>query len=90
MARKAGAWFAERLVDRSGFAAFVVDDPELGVVGCAAGVCDRRAPTPVNLDGVQGRAGEEVGQGPRPDGPSAQEVVDLLAVSPLPAPRVEA
>src|SRR5215469_17309043 len=51
---KAEAWFAQRLDDKDEFAAFVVEDPDIGVVSCAAGVCDRHAPGPGNLDGVQG------------------------------------
>jgi len=51
---KAAAWFAERLGDKDGFAAFVIEDPDLGVVSCAAGVCDRHAPGPGNPGGVQG------------------------------------
>lgn len=51
---KAEAWFAERLDDKDDFAAFVVEDPDLGVVSCAAGVCDRHAPGPGNPGGVQG------------------------------------
>jgi GNAT superfamily N-acetyltransferase len=43
---KAEAWFAQRLDDK--------DDPDLGVVSCAAGVCDRHAPGPGNPGGVQG------------------------------------
>lgn len=39
-------WFRERLASPGDFAAFVVDDPELGVVSSAAGTCDRRAPGP--------------------------------------------
>src|SRR5262249_16865989 len=51
---KAAEWFARRLRDRDDFAAFVVDDPELGVVSCAVGICDRHAPGPANLSGVSG------------------------------------
>ena len=51
---KAEAWFAGRLGDKDDFAAFVIDDPDLGVVSCAAGVCDRHAPGPGNPGGVQG------------------------------------
>jgi ribosomal protein S18 acetylase RimI-like enzyme len=51
---RAGEWFAERLGDRAGFAAFVIDDPEAGVVSCAVGLCERHAPGPANPDGVQG------------------------------------
>ncbi len=51
---KAQAWFARRLDDKDDFAAFVIEDPDLGVVSCAAGVCDRHAPGPGNPGGVQG------------------------------------
>ena len=47
-------WFARRLRDEKDFAAFVIDDPDLGVVSCAVGVCDRHAPSPGNLSGVHG------------------------------------
>ncbi|MFC4529438.1 GNAT family N-acetyltransferase [Sphaerisporangium dianthi] len=52
--KAAEAWFAERLADTGGFAAFVVDEPDSGVVCGAAGMCDRRAPGPSNLTGTQG------------------------------------
>lgn len=51
---KAEAWFARRLADKDDFATFVVKEPDLGVVSCAAGVCDRHAPGPGNPGGVQG------------------------------------
>jgi GNAT superfamily N-acetyltransferase len=51
---KAEAWFAQRLDDKDDFAAFVVEDLDIGVVSCAAGVCDRHAPGPGNPGGVQG------------------------------------
>ena len=51
---KAEEWFAARLEAEGEFAAFVVADPDLGVVSCAAGVCDRHAPGPGNPGGVQG------------------------------------
>jgi GNAT superfamily N-acetyltransferase len=51
---KAEAWFAQRLHDTADFAVFVIEDRELGVVSCAAGVCDRHAPGPGNPGGVQG------------------------------------
>lgn len=41
----AATWFAEA-VDSPDFAAFVVDDAELGVVACAAAVIDSHAPGP--------------------------------------------
>ncbi|MBX6383049.1 MAG: GNAT family N-acetyltransferase [Microbispora sp.] len=47
-------WFARRLRDPEHFAAFVADDPELGVVSCAAGVCDPHAPAPANPSGLRG------------------------------------
>jgi GNAT superfamily N-acetyltransferase len=47
-------WFAQRLADRRDFAAFVIDDQELGVVSCAVGLCDHHAPGPGNLSGVRG------------------------------------
>ncbi|MFB6817339.1 GNAT family N-acetyltransferase [Streptomyces sp. NPDC056347] len=47
-------WFADRLGQPALFAAFLVDDPELGVVSAAAGVCDAHAPGPANLGGLQG------------------------------------
>jgi hypothetical protein len=51
---KAQAWFARRLDGKEDFAAFVIDHPGLGVVSCAAGVCDEHAPGPGNPGGVQG------------------------------------
>jgi GNAT superfamily N-acetyltransferase len=51
---RAQEWFVQRLGDRENFAAFVVDDPELGVVSGAAGMCDHHAPGPGNPGGVQG------------------------------------
>lgn len=51
---KAEEWFAERLPDVGGFAVFVVDDPETGVVSCAAGLCEWHAPGPGNLSGARG------------------------------------
>ncbi len=47
-------WFAERLRRPDEFAAFVVEDPQLGVVSSAVGVCDRHAPGPTNLSGLHG------------------------------------
>jgi GNAT superfamily N-acetyltransferase len=46
-------WYAERLA-ADDFAAFVVDDPELGVVCSAVGACERHAPEPANLTGLHG------------------------------------
>ncbi|MFC7380756.1 GNAT family N-acetyltransferase [Sphaerisporangium rhizosphaerae] len=53
--KAAEAWFAERLADTGAFAAFVMEDPELGVVCSAVGMIERRAPGPSNLTGTQGR-----------------------------------
>lgn len=47
-------WFARRLVETRDFAAFVVEDPGLGVVSSAVGACDRHAPGPANLSGLHG------------------------------------
>jgi GNAT superfamily N-acetyltransferase len=47
-------WYARRLGDRTGFAAFVVDDPGLGVVSCAVGACREHAPEPGDLTGARG------------------------------------
>jgi ribosomal protein S18 acetylase RimI-like enzyme len=47
-------WFAERLRFPSEFAAFLVDDPELGVVASAVGACDAHAPSPANPSGLRG------------------------------------
>ena len=51
---QAEAWFARRLDDKDEFAAFVIEDPDAGVVSCAAGVCDQHAPGPGNPGGVHG------------------------------------
>jgi GNAT superfamily N-acetyltransferase len=51
---EAEAWFARRLDDKGSFAAFVIEHPDLGVVSCAAGVCNEHAPGPGNPGGVQG------------------------------------
>lgn len=48
-------WFAQRLAETRDFAAFVVDDPALGVVSSAVGACERHAPGPANLSGLHGR-----------------------------------
>lgn len=50
----ATTWFAARLERRREFAAFVVDDPDDGVVACSAGICDFHAPGPGNPSGVRG------------------------------------
>jgi ribosomal protein S18 acetylase RimI-like enzyme len=47
-------WFAKRLDATGEFAAFVVEDPDLGVVASAVGTCDRHAPDPTNLSGLHG------------------------------------
>jgi ribosomal protein S18 acetylase RimI-like enzyme len=47
-------WFAERLARPAEFAAFVVDDAELGVVSTAVGMCYDRAPGPLNPAPVTG------------------------------------
>lgn len=47
-------WFGRRLREPEGFAAFVADDPDLGVVSCAAGTCDSHAPGPTNPSGLHG------------------------------------
>ncbi len=51
---QASEWFARKLRDAGEFAAFVIDDPEHGVVSCAVGVCDSHAPGPANLSGLSG------------------------------------
>lgn len=51
----AARWFAERLTRETEFAAFVVDDPELGpAVSSAVGTCEHRAPGPSSLSGLRG------------------------------------
>ncbi|MCM2416053.1 MULTISPECIES: GNAT family N-acetyltransferase [unclassified Streptomyces] len=47
-------WFADRVPRSEEFAAFLVDDPELGVVACAVGACDAHAPSPANPSGLHG------------------------------------
>lgn len=47
-------WFTERLRHPATFAAFLVDDPELGTVSSAVGTCDAHAPTPANPSGLHG------------------------------------
>jgi ribosomal protein S18 acetylase RimI-like enzyme len=45
--REAGRrWFAEQLASPDRFAAFVVDDPEVGVVAGAVGSCNEHPPGP--------------------------------------------
>lgn len=50
----AEAWFRAQLEQPASFAAFVVEDPLLGVVSAACGICDVRAPGPRGLSGVRG------------------------------------
>lgn len=52
--KAADDWFAEQLGRTDMFAAFVVDDPDLGVVCSAVGICDGHAPGPGNLGGLSG------------------------------------
>ena len=48
-------WFAERISAGDGlFAAFVVDDPDLGVVSSAVGICHSFAPSPTTRATVRG------------------------------------
>ncbi|WP_432573912.1 GNAT family N-acetyltransferase [Kineococcus sp. SYSU DK005] len=47
-------FFHRRLAEPALFAAFVADDPELGVVSCAVGACDEHAPSPRNTSGLHG------------------------------------
>ncbi|MFB9833139.1 GNAT family N-acetyltransferase [Actinoallomurus acaciae] len=47
-------WFARRLRARRDFAAFVMDDPELGVVSGAVGACREYAPEPGDLTELRG------------------------------------
>lgn len=47
-------WFSERLRLPDEFAAFLVADPELGVVASAVGACDVHAPSPANPSGLHG------------------------------------
>lgn len=50
----AARWFAGRMPRADEFAAFVVEDPELGVVACAVGTCDGHAPSPADPSGLRG------------------------------------
>ncbi|THA77607.1 N-acetyltransferase [Streptomyces sp. A0642] len=50
----AARWFAGRIPRADEFGAFVVEDPELGVVACAVGTCDGRAPSPADPSGLRG------------------------------------
>ncbi|MFF1920033.1 GNAT family N-acetyltransferase [Streptomyces sp. NPDC058221] len=47
-------WFTERMPRADEFAAFLVEDPCLGVVACAVGACDAHAPSPANPSGLHG------------------------------------
>lgn len=47
-------WFSERLRLPDEFAAFLVADPDLGVVASAVGACDVHAPSPANPSGLHG------------------------------------
>jgi ribosomal protein S18 acetylase RimI-like enzyme len=47
-------WFSERLRLPDEFAAFLVVDPEIGVVASAVGACDAHAPSPANPSGLHG------------------------------------
>lgn len=51
----AESWFREELERTEDFAAFVVEDPVLGVVSVACGRCDSRPPGPRGLNGVRGQ-----------------------------------
>ncbi|WP_406089229.1 GNAT family N-acetyltransferase [Streptomyces sp. NBC_01013] len=50
----AARWFTDRMPRTDEFAAFLVDDAELGVVACAVGACDAHAPSPANPSGLHG------------------------------------
>lgn len=50
----AARWFTERMPRTGEFAAYLVEDAELGVVACAVGACDAHAPSPVNPSGLHG------------------------------------
>lgn len=52
--RAAEAWFRQLLADPQKFAAFVVDDPDLGPVSAVCGICDDRPPGPPTLSPVRG------------------------------------
>jgi ribosomal protein S18 acetylase RimI-like enzyme len=47
-------WFTRSLSDPLVFAAFVIEDPERGIVSNASGLCDRHAPGPGNPGGLRG------------------------------------
>jgi ribosomal protein S18 acetylase RimI-like enzyme len=50
----AEGWFRAQLEQPACFAAFVVDDPMVGVVSAACGICEARAPGPRGLSGLRG------------------------------------
>lgn len=50
----AAAWFARRMADPRGFAAFVAEVPGEGVVSCAIGTVEDHAPSPRSLSGLRG------------------------------------
>ncbi|MFI6950385.1 GNAT family N-acetyltransferase [Streptomyces sp. NPDC050422] len=50
----AARWFLDRMPRTDEFAAFLVEDAELGVVACAVGACDAHAPSPSNPSGLHG------------------------------------
>jgi GNAT superfamily N-acetyltransferase len=50
----AEAWFRRHLAQPERSAAFVVDDPDLGPVSAACGICDDRPPGPLTLNTVRG------------------------------------
>ncbi|MFB7530977.1 GNAT family N-acetyltransferase [Streptomyces sp. NPDC056178] len=47
-------WFTEQMRRPDMFAAFLVDDPELGTVSSAVGACNVHAPSPANPSGLRG------------------------------------
>ncbi|MFJ9680422.1 GNAT family N-acetyltransferase [Streptomyces sp. NPDC101194] len=47
-------WFTEQMRRPDMFAAFLVDDPELGTVSSAVGACEARAPGPASPSGLRG------------------------------------
>jgi GNAT superfamily N-acetyltransferase len=47
-------YFAEGLASPETFAAFVIDDPDVGVVACAAGHCNPHPPGPNDLSTQRG------------------------------------
>ena len=51
----AAGWFREQLDRPEGFAGFVIEHPDEGVVSAALGSCDARAPSPHSVSGAHGR-----------------------------------